>query len=410
MWLSFAVGSIAAAVAHFVARQVALTTSLVGDEGEYVWRANQPDPFQPRPFLRMPLHPAVGRLAVLARLDPARWLAASCAFASVVTVGLAAAAAHVLGGSLAAAVAITVLLITLERHVFARRRWPDPVLGFWTAALFLTLVADWPALAIGAVLALATATRIDALVMVPAALAALALDDASPARLVAVFAVPSLTVAAITVHNGLRYDLWLPDTTYRFNVSLAAAEARTPTESNSERVSAAVGRWDPERGRIRQVAEQGTSPGMLPVMRGIKRRSITLLGPDVFVREHLMIAPTSRAAAVALTMAVPATVVLAVATAARLNGAYPALLPVLALIATQTAFHTSTRFRQAFLPVLGCLAGVGVASMFERPAVGLLDLIACGTALTVGTVLVVGSRCRQQIGALPHLREHERSR
>lgn len=83
MLLTFAIASTAAVVTHAIARRLDVTSSLVGDENEYVWRAHQTDPFQPTPFLRMPLFPAVGRLATLGRLDPVRWLVAACALASV---------------------------------------------------------------------------------------------------------------------------------------------------------------------------------------------------------------------------------------------------------------------------------------------------------------------------------------
>ena len=346
----------------------------------------------------MPLFPAVGRLAALGRLDPARWLAATCALASIVTVGLAASAARLLGGPVAAAIATAFLLLALERHVFARRRWPDPLLGCWTTALFLGLVADWPPLAIGAVLAIAAATRVDALVMLPAAIVSIAVNDVSLSGVITILVVPIVTVAAITVSNGVRYHLWLPDTTFRFNVGLASAEARLMTQSTSERVSAAVRRWDPAQGRLEPV-DEATRPKALDFLRGLRRRSVTLIGPDVFVREHLLTAAPSRSATVSLSIAAPTIIVLTVATAGRLTDAYSALLPVAALVITQAAFHTSTRFRHSFLPVLGCLSAVGVVRTIERPDVDFVDLFAFCAGLTTFFVIVGGSLRLQRLRA-----------
>ena len=106
-----------------------------------------------------------------------------CASASVLTFCLTMVSGWVIGGWIGACLAGLVLLFMPERLVIGNHVWPEAFLALWLSGLHLTLLLTHDpitsAAICGAIILLASLTRIEQLVLMPAVLLVLRSDDVS---------------------------------------------------------------------------------------------------------------------------------------------------------------------------------------------------------------------------------------
>lgn len=142
--------------------------------------------------------------------------------------GLATWYASFLAGPMIAAATLAILCLSMEGRLLSVHLWPDSLLGgmllaFVAVTAHANTAVDW-GLA-GTVAAIALLVRIDFTVLVLVGLGLIigewALDWAHVA---AFLAAPLFAIALWTLHNGLKWGIWLPDTTVLFNLRVAKVE------------------------------------------------------------------------------------------------------------------------------------------------------------------------------------------
>ncbi len=380
----------------------------IGDEINYLARGAAEDPAAPRLFLRVPLVPWLAAVCRRAgdREAGERRFRRLVALAAALTVAAILIAGWRLGGPVVALLAALLLVVQPERILLGCHLWPDTLLGLVLAAL--AAVSTLPgspvaALAAGGLCTLGVLTRIDFLVPLPFLLAAWWVAHGPPSAVagLALAAPPLLALVVVTVRNGRRYGIPLPDTTWAFNVELAGSEARR-AGAIQPGVLAVTEAWKPltPAQKIRRgIAALGRllrSPRLFG--RGMGRRILTLAGPDTFIRQLLL----PRAAAypelgegardrwgAGLRIAFPLLLTVVLITSAagwRLapGDAWPPgyAWPSLGLLLPAALFHARTRYRVAVLPALCLVAAEGMVglagSLPGRPLAAVLVLAGGG--------------------------------
>ncbi len=389
---------LAALVAQLGALWKMGTRRPVGDEKACLARGLSPDPYAPRQFLRPPLLPWLSAVCHRGGGNGESRLRLLMAVASFLTVALTAIAGWRLGGPEIALLASLLLAVQPERILIGCHIWPESVLAFLLAALLVahTLPAT-PALALaaGCLCILGVLTRIDFVVAPPLLLAAW-WTQGPPAAITtaALLAPPIIALVWISLRNGRRYGIPLPDTTWAFNLMVASREpgldGSRPFEIERA-ILAARTVW--LRLRPTQAARRGRT-ALLEILRsprdlgrGIVRRLLTLVGPDTFVRQRLLptytdLGPPARRrwdAALEITFPVLVTTLLiAAAVDLRLPASFA--WPSLGMMTAALLFHARTRFRTTALPALSLLAAQGITglveSLPERPLTAILVVIA----------------------------------
>lgn len=352
----------------------------VGDEGEYVRRGRAPDPWGPTPFIRVPLMAGLSRACHWTR-DPIAAFRGAMVGASLLSVALTALGGWILGGFWVGLLAGTLFLIHPERVVLSRHLWPDAILALWVSAINLSWLAfpiagNGSFLWLGLLMAIAAMTRIDALALALGSVAWLWTtgNGAMEWTHTALICAPTLLALLLyAARNGLKYGVFLPDTTIWFNLSLWAESVDSKQHTNKN-LDAAISHhkrlWDltpfhhPGRRLVAFLRAGLRHP--LTMWRGFVNRLWGYLGPDQFIRQKVLHAtqgayPQARARSKkilnwSLHWSFP--VLFAWATVgASLSGGFPARLvgPTAALALAGCLVHSRTRFRLAILPTL-CLA------------------------------------------------------
>lgn len=345
---------------------------LVGDESEYLSRARAIDPYQPDPFLRVP-----GMIWLVRRAGTerrARVLMASLGAATAIVTALAV----VTHSWQLALVSGAICLFLPDRLLLSHHLWPDVPVAFLHAVVVACVVNEGAAaiVILGVACAALAATRIDTLVVLPAAIAL-----SVPTSLWAL-ALPVPTVAILgllTLRNQRRYGIAAPDTTALFNLRLMdATTERGERDSLEPTVRDEFSRWSGES--LDERLAGGTTVKRLArrplhTTAGVVRRCWMMLGPDTFGIERMLArdgpyshlpARARRVAGWVLAVSFPALVSLAAAGFA-VDAPASRRLAVLAL-ATYLAIsvvHARTRFRLALVPSLSVMAAGAVLAIGE---------------------------------------------
>jgi hypothetical protein len=356
----------------------------IGDELGYLERGGSQDPLAPRQFLRVPLLPWLAAFCRgSAPLDVGeRRLRLLMSAAGILTVVVTAIAGWQLGGPAVALLGALLLAVQPERVLLGCHLWPDTLLALVLAGQ--TAVSALPAspavaLIAGGLCTLGVLTRIDFLVVPPLLLAAWRVSQGPLSALTgwAVIGPPLLALALVTIRNGRRYGVWLPDDTWAFNLMVARSEARLVDEGRfaiEPAVADAVKSWRdlthrqaPRQG-LGALWENLRSPHHFG--RGIARRILTLVGPDTFLRQKVLPRDAAypdladrwrRRWDAALRIAFPllaATVLISGLAGPRLPGGFA--WPTLGLLAVAVLFHARTRYRVTALPALSLVAAQGI--------------------------------------------------
>ncbi len=391
----------------------------IGDEKAYLARGRSEDPYAPRQFLRPPLLPWLS--AVFCRGgDGMSRLRLLMAIASFLAVVLTAVAGWRLGGPAIAVLAALLLAAQPERILIGCHIWPESLLALLLAALCAvhTLPAT-PAVALAAagISTLGVLTRIDFAVVPPLLLAAWWQSHGMSALIAALLlAPPAIALLWISVRNGRRYGVPLPDTTWAFNLMLARREydrAGSRAAEIEQTIQGLRKTWLPlspaqsvRRGQA-ALSELLRSPAGL--VRGIARRLLALAGPDTFVRQRMLPTyvdlspPARRRWNAVLKVAFPLQMTtLLIATAVTLEPPPSCAWPAFGLLAAAALFHARTRYRVSVLPALSLWAAQALAGLAEslpgRPATAAAAAI--GGALLFWALLRV--RTSTEVGDSGH--------
>ncbi len=369
----------------------------IGDEGSYIRPQDPSEARPPQSFIRPPVLPAIAALCQGPNGSGERRLRLLMALASLLTVLLTALSGWCLGGATVALLAAAILAAQPERIVLACHVWPDALLGLIATLLGLVSLQANASLALaivaGALCAVGTMTRIDFLVAVPFFVAGWLMsgNDATVA-VVACLAGPTVVVlVAMSMRNARRYGIFLPDTTWAFNLTVMDAEREL--EDVPQSIARSFATWSEKplkegpRLGLASLSRSLTSPGSL--LASVGHRLRVMLGPDTFVRENLLPKHRAypelgeRARALldrALVLAFPALVAVVIATtigSSRAPGSFA--LPGLALLLAPVLFFARTRFRLAAMPALSLLAADGLirigTTSWSEPRVGISCLV-----------------------------------
>lgn len=384
---------------------------LVGDEGDYVRRGRSDDPFAPTLFLRVPLIPFLAMVA--SRFgNPEQALRRMMVLASLLAYLLTMVGGWVLGGEAGALGAGLVLLLFPERGMMSKRIWPEPILSLWLAALQLVLIQDadifFTATLSGVLVMLASLTRIEQLVLLPAVLLVLFLREASISiQLIVLVCGPTFVAFSLwSMRCRLKYGTWLPDNTWCFNLSVLLRELQSNSEENmhiKDIVSECVPQWekDPDHSGWESITAclRVTKANPMRLVVQFLQRMISLLGPDTFVSQCIM-GPKGNtkgrlgafldlAVRCFLKVSVPIVVACFAVTSFAFCVVPPIfLVPALFVFLSFAVVHTRTRFRVSLFPSFALWAVV-IFSSSNTAALSSFDAAGIWVAILVMAALLL---------------------
>ena len=346
---------------------------LVGDESEYLRLANGKR--DNTLWVRVPLGAAP--LWFFRRWPIARQTTAGRAvisFVSSVTVGLTTWFAFRAGGPAAALTAGTLALLCVERGVLAIHLWSDIGLGLWLLLLSEVMrnASSLPDMAmIGGIVAVGVLTRIDFLAAWGVAILFAVFQDTALWPTICFVAGPTvIAVAGLTLLHGMRHGVWAPDTSLLFNISVAVTEARHPEMTTQDLMHTTVARR--RQGQSVFVPSDSKSEVWLgPALYLLLRRLVVLLGPETFVRHnllnkrlagyrpfHLSLKHGGTGANLSFWFSAVFLAFLLLSSQITLEIS----LLVMAVVMTQAAVQTRSRYRMSLLPVLATNVAIAVWS------------------------------------------------
>ena len=375
---------------EFLARRLLGPRQAIGDEVEYLFRAQSAAPLAHEPFLRVPLYPAF--LWLVGRRLGERGIDLALVLVTVLSTTAAAAAGGVLFGDTVAAVTGVMLALCPDRWLLARRLWPDTLLALHASLLLYFLaVARLQAGAadgisaimfwiLGGLVAAATLVRIDALVLGLAVTLLVPRAGWFPRLSLLGLALAGLALAAVV--NGRRSRRWLPDDTFLFNLRLMMEDrSGKPLEPTMVQLGNAWRTEDAsDRARLTgQVLCAGLRRPWLAVV-AIARRGWSLTGADTFAIEKLVAEDSGafpgmkplarRAVSTALRAGFPLLLALSCASLTQANEwlRRPDLWLAAAILLPAMLFTARTRYRFASLFCLAPGAGASVTALFGSGA------------------------------------------
>lgn len=342
----------------------------IGDEGDYISCGKQADPYLPGIFLRVPLMAWMSKQANRYSSNPERVLRSASGIASMVSIMLCMLSAQFLGGVNAALLIGLLLVFMPGRIILSSHIWPDIWLGLWLSLVCLILVypdlsSNLRTLLVGAVAALAFITRFDALLLAP--FAGFGLAPLPFLEWVFILSPTLLVFAFLSIRNARRYRIPWPDTTWMFNIMIAAGETGKSKAHNvhvEEEVQKVLTVWQKLEypGRLSTVIASLRSLFTRPIraISGVLVRLWASLGPDSFVLHRLLPPDGSAypgisekfnsALKIALLVAFPLFISMTILALLVVEPSLPPILwPTLAF-ATASLIHNRTRYRQAWLP------------------------------------------------------------
>ena len=226
-WLPYLLVLLVLVLVQLSVRRALSPIIRVGDENAYINLGAQDDPFQPALFVRVPFMAWLSKQCYRFSSDPVDLLRKTSGFASIATILVSMISARILGGDGAAILVGLMLGLMPGRIILSNHIWPDIWLGLWLSLLCLILVyPDLPAspraLLIGLVAALSFMTRFDTLILAP--VTGLGMASLSSMEWILVLSPTVLAFITLSIRNARRYGVPWPDTTWMFNLMIAAGE------------------------------------------------------------------------------------------------------------------------------------------------------------------------------------------
>jgi len=351
-------------------RRVLGPMKMVGDENGYIACGAQVDPYRPEMLLRVPLMAWLSKQAHRYSSNPERFLRSATSLASMVTILVTMVSARITGGDAIAILVGLILVFMPGRLVLSHHIWPDIWLGLWLSLFCLVLVyPDLPpglrAQLLGLVAALAFMTRFDALLLAP--VTAFGVAPMAPWDWVFILSPTLLVFMVLSIRNAHRYRIPWPDTTWMFNLMIAAGETGQESASKvlvDQEVFKTATAWnqlsDPDRFATSITSIRRLLALPTRAIVGMFLRLWASIGPDSFVL-HRLLPPTgcaypeiserlNRGLGIALVLVFP--VFISAALLALLVADQPVAVIIWPTIAfgVTSLFHNRTRYRQAWLP------------------------------------------------------------
>ncbi len=396
-----------AAAQQFAAWRLLKPQQAVGDEKAYLAHGEQQDPYKPRMFLRVPLMHWLARRCYLMGC-PSTCLRGVMAVSGIVTCGAAFWSAGLAGGLTGMFVCGGVLLCLFERVVFNQHMWPDPLLACFLAIIQLLLLTVEDAVLCGSLcgilVALSALTRLEQLALAPGVFLAILARGASPSLLLLACVAGPAAISYLlwTLHNGLRYGIWLPDNTWLFNLKVMSSEVEATQHGQTvqQLVQDVAKDWKQQSTRPSAGLFNTLLRSPFTMIYTLLRRVASLLGPETVISQRLL-SPRGKAytqqlpwAKVLMHLAAPGFVTVAIIWQLYLLRSPPVfLIPSAFIFVAFCAFHTRTRYRLSLLPSLG----VWLAWLAGSPAASAgFDITSMVFAVTAGgllfTLLLAGGR------------------
>lgn len=377
----------------------------VGDEVEYIARGRSTNPFRFRLFSRLPLLPAVAWFGARTG-HPATFLRLVSAILSAVAMAATAGAATRVGGTVIASVLCIGLLMVPERVVLGSRIWPDVYLAAATSAIVLILTLtpsiglDRSAALIGILVAIATLTRLDALVLILSAAFtwAMIVPTMSTTQIGWLTGLPLTAFAVWWAVSILVFNQRWPDTTWKFNLGIAAEEARVQQEDSPivvddliQRHQAVSGDPGAERQQFGRPDRKTTPWTGFPL--SVASRLRAMVGPDTFVQGKILADKNGGSGSVSRSVlsslfrvSVPFLAALSIGVLIwQPSRAAWLAIPALSLMIPAVLFHARTRYRLPFLyglvPVLAGTLRLAIESPKEGSSLSALVSAALIAAL-----------------------------
>lgn len=388
-------------------------SACIGDEVDYVRRGGATDPYAPGLFLRVPMMAWMSKQAHRFSSNPEWMLRSAAGVASATSIIACMMSAQILGGAPVMIFVGLLLLVMPGRVILSRHIWPDIWLGLWLSLSCLILVypdlsSNFRAISLGLLASLAFITRFDALLLAPLSGFALA---PLPIQGWVFILLPTLVAFAwLSARNARRYQIPWPDTTWMFNVAIAAGE----TEKKAGKVKVeqeiieVVGVWNKldEPGRLSSglagIRKLFARP--LRTFSGVLMKVWASLGPDSFVMHRLLppdgvaypeiSAGINRGLKIALTLAFPVfTSMMVLALLVSEASTSIVVWPTLA-VAAATLIHNRTRYRQAWLPGAAVLLASALSSPGFWPRLLSRESIAAWAIAIVLAIALIRFRVR----------------
>ena len=355
---------------HLSVRNAVGPAVSVGDENGYIPCGKQADPYLPKTFLRVPFMAWMSKQAHRYSSNPERVLRSATGIASMASIMICMLSAQFIGGVHAALLTGLLLVVMPGRIILSGHIWPDIWLGLWLSMVCLIMVypdlsSNLRTLLVGLLAALAFITRFDALLLAPFAGIGLA-----PLPFIEwlFILLPTLFVFAfLSIRNARRYRIPWPDTTWMFNIMIAAGETGKKKAHNvhvEEEVRKVLTVWQtleyPDRFSTGIASLRNLFAQPVRAISGVMVRLWASLGPDSFVL-HRLLPPDGLAypeisdkfnhvLKIALVVAFPIFTSMTVLALLVAKPSLPVILwPTLAF-ATASLIHSRTRYRQAWLP------------------------------------------------------------
>lgn len=369
-WLPYLLVLLVLAVFQFSVRRALGPTKRVGDESGYVKCGAQEDPYQPGMFLRVPLMAWLSKQSHRFGSNPENLLRTTTSIASAATILISMTSARILGGDGAAILIGLILGFMPGRIILSYHIWPDIWLGLWLSLFCLALVypglpSDLRAQLLGLIAALAFMTRFDALLLAP--LTGLGMASLTPWGWVFILSPTLLVFIVLSIRNAHLYRIPWPDTTWMFNLMIAAGETGQQKASKilvEQQVFTVATTWkklnNPDRFAASIASVRRLFAWPVQAVSGMFLRLWASIGPDSFVL-HRLLPPVgsaypevserlNRGLRLALVIVFP--VFISSTILALLVADQPVAViiwPTMAFVVT-SLFHNRTRYRQAWLP------------------------------------------------------------
>lgn len=369
-WLVFLLALLILATIQYLVRRELGPIEKVGDECGYIKCGAQQDPYQPGVFLRVPFMAWLSKQCHRFSSNPESMLRTTTSIASLVTILVSMISARILGGDGAAILIGLILACMPGRVVLSHHIWPDIWLGLWLSLFCLVLIhpdlsAGLRAQLLGLVAALAFMTRFEALLLAP--VTGLGMAALTMFEWVFILSPTLLVFIVLSLRHAYRYQIPWPDTTWMFNLMIAAGETDQEKASKvfvDQEVFKVATAWKKLSEPDRLAASISSLRRLLQwpnrVIVGMFLRLWSSIGPDNFVL-HRLLPPYGSAypeisdrfkqvLGIALIITFPvfiSSTLLALLVADQSVAVI--IWPTMAFGVT-SLFHNRTRYRQAWLP------------------------------------------------------------
>lgn len=292
------------------------------------------------------------------------------------------------------------LIILIERAILAIHLWPETLLGLLLICFCIfaeTISSETSLLCMGIITALAFATRVDYISLLPVGFVLLLFSgDITAFKLLMLTGPFAITALALSIFNGLNYRIWLPDTTLLFNIRVFKNEMNGPNktvetlmretskEFSSGKTDKAKPNWSP-----------------INIFYHYARRLKNIIGEEVFISENLLQANKGKYSEISiqgyskiikLNLSYFFTFLLFVYLAIIAFIPLSFTLAIGAMIFAASAIQTRGRYRVALIPAISTGIALGFNELFSASSYSWNDIGLGFSAVLVAAAVMIAPR------------------